>query len=78
MGDAGWRPLSYEEKQKEKQRQEEREDKKQSVNNYIETQGEVVKSEEIPANSQVKPRKNINYRKPVDYDFEFDETDDFE
>ncbi len=67
-----------ENKQKEKQRQEEREDRKQSVNNYIETQGEVVKSEEIPANSQVKPRKNIKYRKPVDYDFEFDETDDFE
>ena len=33
-----------ENKQKEKQRQEEREDKKQSVNNYIETQGEVVKA----------------------------------
>ena len=65
-------------RRKERERQEEREDKKQSVNNYIETQGEVVKSEEIPANSQVKPRKNIKYRKPVDYDFEFDETDDFE
>lgn len=65
-------------RRKERERQEEREDRKQSVNNYIETQGEVVKSEEIPANSQVKPRKNIKYRKPVDYDFEFDETDDFE
>ena len=56
---------AQEDRRKEKERQEEREDKKQAMQNITDTS----------AQPQVKPKKNIKYHKPINYEFEYDETD---
>ena len=56
---------AQEDRRKEKERQEEREDRKQAMQNITDTS----------AQPQVKPKKNIKYHKPINYEFEYDETD---
>ena len=54
-----------EDRRKEKERQEAREDRKQAV-----------QAQNTPTQTQVKPKKNIKYHKPLEsYEFEYDETD---
>lgn len=63
-----------EDKIKEKVRQEQREDRKQALQSVIENNG----NQEIQVQTQVKPKKNIKYHKPIEtYEFEYDETDDY-
>lgn len=64
---------AQEDKRKEKERQEEREDKKQAIMEKNKTQ----EVNQMQAQVQVKPKKNIKYHKPIEtYEFEYDETDD--
>ena len=60
---------AQEDRRKEKERQEEREDRKQAI-----------QSQNTTTQTQVKPKKNIKYHKPVNYEFEYDETnyDDYD
>ena len=60
---------AQEDRRKEKERQEEREDRKQAM-----------QSQNTTTQTQVKPKKNVKYHKPVNYEFEYDETnyDDYD
>ena len=57
----------------EKEREEEREDRKQAMQSIAENN--LNKNQEMGTQPQVKPKKNIKYHKPVNYEFESDETD---
>ena len=64
---------AQEDRRKEKERQEEREDRKQAMHSIAENN--LNKNQEMGTQPQVKPKKNIKYHKPVNYEFEYDETD---
>lgn len=64
---------AQEDRRKEKERQEEREDRKQAMQSIAENN--LNKNQEMGTQPQVKPKKNIKYHKPVNYEFEYDETD---
>lgn len=65
---------AQEDRRKEKVRQEQREDRKQAMQSVTENNA----NQEMQPQSQVKPKKNIKYHKPIEtYEFEYDETDDY-
>ena len=64
---------AQEDRRKEKERQEEREDRKQAMQSIAENN--LNKNQEMGTQPQVKPKKNIKYHKPVNYEFEYDETE---
>ena len=58
---------AQEDRRKEKEREEEREDRKQAMQSIAENN--LNKNQEMVTQPQVKPKKNIKYHKPVNYEF---------